>query len=162
MENLKWRWGHTNFQRNFVWRKKKLGQNSVVQIDRRNFCMSREYGGGATLRWHNPWPKFRRKLGHGAKTGQNRAATKIGTSRLYEPRVCRLCHLNFALHVIKISAKSMLCAEYLSVSCRDKNLNLAFRAPPVCTLLRVIACYVPIHPLGLLYSSWTVATFLPN
>ena len=45
------------------------------------------------LRWHNPWPKFRRKLGHGAKTGQNQAATKFGTSRLYESPVCRLCHL---------------------------------------------------------------------
>ena len=27
---------------------------------------------------------------------QNRAATKFGTSRLYEPRVCRLCHLKVA------------------------------------------------------------------
>ena len=28
---------------------KKLGQNSTVQFDRRNFCMSREFAGGATL-----------------------------------------------------------------------------------------------------------------
>ena len=28
---------------------KKLGQNLTVQIDRQNFCMSREFVGGATL-----------------------------------------------------------------------------------------------------------------
>ena len=44
---LRWRWGRTNFQRNFVWPKKKYGN---VQINRRNFCMSREFAGGATLR----------------------------------------------------------------------------------------------------------------
>ena len=32
---------------------KKLGQNSTVQIDRRNFCVSREFAGGAALRWHS-------------------------------------------------------------------------------------------------------------
>ena len=54
-----------------------------------------------TLRWHNLWPKFRRKLGHGAKTGQNRAATKFGTSRLYESPVCRLCHLKVVRLIIR-------------------------------------------------------------
>ena len=29
---------------------KKLGQNLTVQIDCQNFCMSREFAGGATLR----------------------------------------------------------------------------------------------------------------
>ena len=48
------------------------------------------------LKMAQPVPKFRRKLGHGAKTGQNRAATKFGTSSLCEPPVCRLCHLKVA------------------------------------------------------------------
>ena len=68
---------------------KKLGWNSTAQINRWNFCMSREFAGGATLRWHSlqtgdsynldvpnfvaarfwpvfaPWPSFRRNFGHG-------------------------------------------------------------------------------------------------
>ena len=59
----------------------------------------------ATLRWHNPWPKFRRKLGHGAKTGQNRAATEFDTSRLCVPPIGRLCHFKVALGPYEISAK---------------------------------------------------------
>ena len=32
---------------------KKIGQNSIVQVDRQNFCVSHEFAGGATL---NLWP----------------------------------------------------------------------------------------------------------
>ena len=41
--------GPHEFSAKFRVAEKKLGQNSAVQIDRRNFCMSREFAGGATL-----------------------------------------------------------------------------------------------------------------
>ena len=44
-----------------------------------------------SLKWYNPWPKFHWKVGHGAKTGQNRAARNFGTSRPCEPPVCKGC-----------------------------------------------------------------------
>ena len=42
--------GSYEFSAKFRVAEKKLGQNSAVQIDRRSFCMSREFAGGATLK----------------------------------------------------------------------------------------------------------------
>ena len=55
---LRWRWAYTKFPRNFVWRKKTIGQNSTEKMATIFFCMSREFAGGATLRWRWGHTKF--------------------------------------------------------------------------------------------------------
>ena len=95
----RWVCWRTTYDRNFA-KTRSRGKKRAKIESRHNSehqgYASRQFACCATLRWHNPWAKFRRKLGHSAKTGQNRAATKFGTSRLYEPPVCRLCHLKVA------------------------------------------------------------------
>ena len=72
--HLKVALGPYEFSAKFRVAEKKLGQNSAVQIDRRNFCMSREFAGGAThfkVTESEILLKFRQKFLLNWKTGQN-------------------------------------------------------------------------------------------
>ena len=83
--------------------KKKLGQNSTGKIDRRIFCMSREFAGGATLSGAPYKPathkNFRGRLGHtrGATGGRKNGngivknwlflSSKVGRFKFFRPKV---------------------------------------------------------------------------